>query len=82
MESSFRPGQSARAVFDYVARAEDELSFKKHDVILILGKDEEDDGASATRCELPAARLPARPPAAAWTPTEKGTKRADAPLTT
>ena len=42
--ATLAPGQSARALFDYAARAPDELNFKKNDVILILGKDKEDDG--------------------------------------
>ena len=35
---------TARAIYDYEARASDELSFKRHDVIMVLGRDEEDDG--------------------------------------
>ena len=35
---------TARAIYDYEARASDELSFKRHDIIEVLGKDEEDDG--------------------------------------
>ena len=34
----------ARAIYDYEARASDELSFKRHDVINVLGRDEEDEG--------------------------------------
>jgi len=34
----------ARAIYDYEARASDELSFKRHDIINVLGKDEEDEG--------------------------------------
>ena len=34
----------ARAIYDYEARASDELSFKRHDIIEVLGQDEEDDG--------------------------------------
>ena len=36
--------QEARAIYDYEARASDELSFKRHDVITVLGRDEEDEG--------------------------------------
>ena len=35
---------SARAIYDYEARASDELSFKRHDIIQVLGRDEEDEG--------------------------------------
>ena len=37
-------GQQARAIYDYAARAPDELSFKRNDVITVLKADEEDDG--------------------------------------
>ena len=37
-------GQKARAIYDYDARAADELSFKRNDVITVLKADEEDDG--------------------------------------
>ena len=36
--------QKARAIYDYDARASDELSFKRHDVLEVLGVDEEDEG--------------------------------------
>ena len=29
---------TARAIYDYEARASDELSFKRHDIILVLGQ--------------------------------------------
>ena len=35
---------TARAIYDYEARASDELSFKRHDVIEVLGRDDEDEG--------------------------------------
>ena len=35
---------TARAIYDYEARASDELSFKRHDIIQVLGQDEEDEG--------------------------------------
>ena len=34
----------ARAIFDYEERAPDELSFKRNDIIMVLCKDEEDEG--------------------------------------
>ena len=37
-------GQEARAIYDYEARASDELSFKRHDIITVLSRDEEDEG--------------------------------------
>ena len=37
-------GQKAKALYDYEARAQDELSFKRHEIITVLGKDEEDEG--------------------------------------
>jgi len=37
-------GQKAKALFDYEARAPDELSFKRRDIITVLDKDEEDEG--------------------------------------
>jgi len=42
--SSLAPGQTARAIYDYEARAADELSFKRNDIINVLGADEEDEG--------------------------------------
>ena len=39
--------QKARAIYDYDARASDELSFKRHDVLEVLGVDEEDEGSLA-----------------------------------
>ena len=36
--------KQARAIYDYEARAIDELSFKRHDIIKVLGRDEEDEG--------------------------------------
>ena len=33
-------GQKAKALYDYEARAQDELSFKRHEIITVLGKDE------------------------------------------
>ena len=41
---SLRQGQKAKALFDYEARAPDELSFKRRDIITVLDKDEEDEG--------------------------------------
>jgi len=38
------PSQKARAIYDYDARASDELSFKRNDLIEVLGVDDEDDG--------------------------------------
>ena len=37
-------GQKAKALYDYEARAQDELSFKRHEIITVLGKDEEAEG--------------------------------------
>ena len=34
----------ARAIYDYAARAPDELTFKRGAVIQVLGQDDEDDG--------------------------------------
>ena len=42
--AALTPGQKARAIYDYDARAADELSFKRNDVITVLKADEEDDG--------------------------------------
>jgi len=41
---ALREGQKAKALFDYEARAPDELSFKRRDIITVLDKDEEDEG--------------------------------------
>ena len=41
---SLKEGQKAKALFDYEARAPDELSFKRRDIITVLDKDEEDEG--------------------------------------
>ena len=41
---SLSGGQKAKALYDYEARAQDELSFKRHEIITVLGKDEEDEG--------------------------------------
>ena len=35
---------TARAIYDYEARASDELSFKRHDVITVISRDDEDEG--------------------------------------
>ena len=38
------PGSDCRALYDYEARATDELNFSRHQIIRILGQDEEDEG--------------------------------------
>ena len=38
---ALREGQKAKALFDYEARAPDELSFKRRDIITVLDKDED-----------------------------------------
>lgn len=42
--SELAAGQRARALYDYEARAPDELSFRRNDVIVVRKADEEDDG--------------------------------------
>ena len=37
-------GQKVVALYDYKATEEDELSFKQHEIITVLGKDEDDEG--------------------------------------
>ena len=65
--SSLAAGQTARAIYDYEARAADELSFKRADVINVLGADEEDEGWYRGELQVYAPSPPLSPPPLALT---------------